>query len=224
MITRKHQNKLITQQNPLSNIAEQYRIVRTNIQYSSYDKELRLLMITSPTPGDGKTTTIANLGVVMAQQGKRVLLIDADLRKPSLNYHFNMNNYKGLTNVFTGNHTLSDVVVSTNEKNLSLLASGPIPPNPSELLSSMKMFNLLARVKNIYDVVLVDSPPVLDFSDAQVLGNICDGIILVFKSGKTNREEALSVKNSLMNCKAKIIGGILNQKKGIKPNEYFRDK
>ena len=208
---------LIAHSNVKSRISEQYRIIRTNIQFSSIDHVIRTLVVTSPTPGVGKTTTIANLGVVMAQQDKKVLLIDADLRKPTLHYLFMKDNQIGLTSALTNNLKREEVIKPTSIKDLEILTSGPIPPNPSELLSSKKMEKLIDDLKNYYDILLFDCSPILHISDAQILANLCDGSIMVIKSGETKKEDAVIATNSLSNCKAKLIGAVLNHKK----QEYF---
>ncbi|MDN4071758.1 CpsD/CapB family tyrosine-protein kinase [Fictibacillus terranigra] len=212
--------QLITHNNPKSPISEQYRTIRTNIQFSSIDTEYTTLMVTSPGPGEGKSTTVANLAVVLAQQGKSVLLIDGDLRKPTVHYTFKVSNIQGLTNVLTRQAALEDAVQQTNVDDLYVLPSGPIPPNPSELLNSKAMEMLVEDANKKYDYVLFDSPPVLAVTDAQVLSNRCDGVVLVTSSGKTGREEALKAKELLENANAKILGVVLNGKE-TKENSYF---
>lgn len=214
------QQLLIAHYNGNSNISEQYRVIRTNIQFSSIDNEIRTIVVTSPTLGGGKTTTLANLGVVMAHQGKKVLLIDADLRRPSLHYLFMKSNRIGLTSTLVSGYTREEAIMATNINNLELLTSGPVPPNPSELLSSNKMEQLIDELKGVYDVLLIDSPPILNISDSQILANLCDGSILVLKSGETKKEVAALATNSLLNCKAKLIGAVLNQKKINKRDVY----
>lgn len=215
-----HKRKLITKLNPKSPISEQYRTIRTNIQFSSIDKEIRSLIVTSPGPGEGKTTTIANLAVVFAQQGKTVLLIDADMRKPTVHYTFNLMNTIGLTNVLTRQMDLMEAVVQTDEKKLYVLPSGPIPPNPAELLGSKAMDEFLERVYEEFDVVLFDTPPILAVTDAQIMANRCDGTILVVSSGKTEIEQAIKAKEMLQAANARILGVVLNNKK-VKGNQYY---
>ncbi|MGY3718122.1 CpsD/CapB family tyrosine-protein kinase [Sutcliffiella cohnii] len=212
---------LITHLVPKSPISEQYRTIRTNIQFSSIDEELRTIMITSSGPGEGKSTTASNLAVAFAQQGKSVLFIDADLRKPTAHYTFQRENFKGLTTVLTKQTELSESISPTKIANLDILTSGPIPPNPAELLSSRAMKELLETVKDQYNMVIFDTPPVLAVTDAQLLANQCDGTILVVSSGKTENENAVKAKELLVAAKAKLIGVVLNGKKQKEGTHYY---
>ncbi|MGN7938762.1 CpsD/CapB family tyrosine-protein kinase [Virgibacillus sp. 6R] len=207
--------------NPKSPIAEQFRTIRTNIQFSSIDEELQTIIVTSSGPGEGKSTTTANLAVVFAQQGKRVLLIDADLRKPTVHYTFRTENHVGLSNVLTRQSTLEEAVSLTSQDKLWVLSSGPIPPNPSEILGSKGMHTLIEQAKNDYDVIVIDTPPVLAVTDAQVLANQADGVVLVVSSGKTERESAKKAKELLDSAKAKILGVVLNNKKAEETHYYY---
>ena len=177
--------------------------------------------MTSSGPGEGKSTTVANLAVVFAQQGKRVLLIDSDLRKPTVHYTFNFTNTFGLTNVLTRQSQLHDVVKETMEKNLYILTSGPIPPNPAELLSSRAMEQLMKDVEEEFDVVLFDSPPLLAVTDGQILASKCDGTILVVSSGKTETDQAVKAKELLNAANSHILGVVLNSKKMANSNYYY---
>lgn len=212
---------LITKTNPKSPISEQYRTIRTNIQFSVADRPLRSIMVTSSAPAEGKSTTVANLAVVFAQQGKKVLLIDADLRKPTVHYTFRKDNHIGLTNVLTKQATLQTAMKETDVENLFVLTSGPIPPNPAELLGSAAMEELLAEAYDQFNVVLFDTPPVLAVTDAQILANQCDGTILVVYSGKTDIEAAQKAKELLLAAKGKLLGVVLNQKKQKESNYYY---
>lgn len=216
-----NKRKLVAKFNPKSAITEQYRTIRTNIQFSSVDKEIRSIIVTSSSPGEGKSTTVANLAVVFAQQGKSVLLIDGDMRKPTVHYTFNHSNTFGLTNVLTRQKELMDSVISTDEKNLYVLPSGPVPPNPAELLASKAMKELMESAKEQFDLVLFDSPPVLAVTDAQILANFCDGTILVVSSGKTESEAALKSKELLLSANANLLGAVLNNKKTNKGDYYY---
>lgn len=214
------QRSLITYVDPKSPISEQYRTIRTNIEFSSVDAEIQTLMITSPGPAEGKSTTAANLAVVFAQQAKKVLLVDTDLRKPTVHYTFNQNNTYGLTSVLSKQKALSDAVNLTDQPYLSVLTSGPIPPNPAELLGSKAMEQFLEEAKEEYDVVLFDTPPVLAVTDAQILANRCDGTLLVVYSGKTEMEEATKAKDLLTAAKGKLLGMVLNHKK-LQSSDYY---
>lgn len=212
---------LIAKVDPKSPVSEQYRTLRSNLQFASIDRELRTIMVTSSNPGEGKSTTIANLAVVLAQQGNRVLLIDADMRKPSVHYTFQCPNTQGLTSVLTKQASLEEAVYCSAVENLTILTSGPIPPNPSELLSSKAMDLLLTSSRGVYDILLLDTPPILAVTDAQVLANICDGVVLVINSGKTEVDHAIKAKDLLINMKAKLLGVVLNQKEAMKNDNYY---
>ncbi|OIJ11255.1 capsular biosynthesis protein [Anaerobacillus alkalilacustris] len=212
---------LITKVDPKSPISEQYRTIRTNLQFASVDQELKTIMVTSANPSEGKSTTIANLAVVLSQQGNSVLLIDADMRKPSVHYTFRCQNTKGLTTVLTKQSSLEEAVFASDVENLHILTSGPIPPNPSELLSSKAMELLLTSAKVTYDFVLIDTPPVLAVTDAQVLANICEGVVLVVSSGKTEIEQAVKAKDLLDKSRAKTLGVVLNQKEAKQSQYYY---
>lgn len=214
------QRSLVAYADPKSPISEQYRTIRTNIEFSSVDHEVKTLMVTSPGPAEGKSTTAANLAVVFAQQAKKVLLVDADLRKPTVHYTFNQNNTHGLTSVLSKQKSLLDAVNLTDQPYLSILTSGPIPPNPAELLGSKAMEQFLEQAKEEYDVVLFDTPPVLAVTDAQILANRCDGALLVVYSGKTELEEATKAKDLLVAAKGKLLGTVLNHKK-LQSSDYY---
>ncbi|MGB2991136.1 MAG: CpsD/CapB family tyrosine-protein kinase [Paenisporosarcina sp.] len=222
MANRKKPNMerhLITIESSKSPISEQYRTLRTNIQYASVDKELKSIIVTSPNPGEGKSTTISNLAIVFAQQGKKVLLVDADLRKPTIHYTFNINNSKGLTNLLMKQTTLKNVIQQTPVLDLFILPSGTIPPYPAELLESEAMSQLMDRLKVDFDLVLFDTPPILAVADAQILANKCDGSILVVKSGSTEKERAIRAKDILLNSRSKLLGVVLNNKR-MKDSHY----
>lgn len=207
---KKKERSLISLKQPKSPISEQYRTIRTNIQFSSVDREIRSIVVSSTGPGEGKSTTAANLAVVFAQQGKRVLLVDADLRKPTVHYTFRVENIYGLTRVLMRQVSLTDAVQPSDLEHLDILPSGPIPPNPAELLGSKHMEEFLEEAKAKYDVVIMDTPPVLVVTDAQVLTNRVDASLLVVSSGKTDKDGALKAKELLNAGKGKLIGVVLN--------------
>lgn len=220
-IVMDNRRKLVSALDPKSPITEQYRTIRTNIQFASIDKELNTIMVTSAGPGDGKSTTAANLAVTFAQQGKKVLLVDADLRKPTVHYTFNLTNTVGLTSVLTKQLALEDAFVESSISSLSILPSGPIPPNPAELLSSVSMDTFLRHAAEQFEHVIFDTPPVLAVTDAQILANKCDGAILVVSSGKTEIEEATKAKELLIASKGKLLGAVLNNKKITESDYYY---
>lgn len=212
---------LITSVNPKSPISEQYRTIRTNIEFSMVDQQLKTLVCTSASPSEGKSTTISNLAVTFAQQGKKILFVDADLRKPTAHYTFQVENQVGLTSVLTKKEKLSKAVLSTDMENLSILPSGPIPPNPSELLGSKAMQDLIAEMSEYFDMVLFDAPPVLAVADAQILGNQCDGVLLVVKSKQTEKEAIVKAKGLLDQANIHIIGTVLNGIEQTETNYYY---
>ncbi len=215
-----NKRKLVTFFAPKSPISEQYRTIRTNIEFSSVDEDIQTIMITSAGPGAGKSTTAANLAVVFAQQEKKVLLIDADLRKPTVHYTFNLTNTFGLTSILSKQMQLIEAVDESEIENLGILTSGPVPPNPAELLGSKAMDQFIAEAKEHFDVIIFDTPPMLAVTDAQILGNKCDGSILVVYSGKTVMEEAAKAKELISTTKSKLLGVVLNHKK-LQSTDYY---
>ena len=214
------QRMLITHLNPKSPIAEQYRTIRTNIDFSLADRNLRSLVVTSSGPGEGKSMTTANLAVVMAQQGRKVLLVDADLRKPTVHYTFRLINTEGLSNLLTKRAKLTDVLTKTDVDNLYVITSGPIPPNPAELLSSRAMHDFMTEALGIFDIIIFDTPPLLAVTDAQILSSQVDGTVLVVASGKTEKDAALEARDLLQKSQARILGVVLNRQP-IKNSRYY---
>lgn len=202
---------LITQNDPKSPAAEAYKVIRTSIQFAKAGNTLKTIAITSCTPDEGKSTTAANLAIVLTQTGKRVLLIDCDMRNPTVHKNFKLSNKVGLSSCISLGTALADAVQETGIENLDALTSGVIPPNPSELLGSERMQHILARAQEEYDYVLLDTPPVLPVTDTLVLGNIVDGVILVLDSGEVKVEMARDVKNQLVHAGANILGVVLNK-------------
>ncbi|EOP63420.1 CpsD/CapB family tyrosine-protein kinase [Bacillus cereus] len=209
---RKPLKQLITHKEPKSRIAEQYRNIRTNIEFTSVDHNMRSLIVTSANPGDGKTTTVANLAVVFGQQGKKVLVIGADLRKPTIQNLFASHHSNGLTNVLLGQAKLMQCIQKTDIENVYLMASGPIPPNPAELLGNRVMDEVLLEAYNMFDMILIDTPPVLAVTDAQILANKCDGVILVVRSEQTEKDKMVKAKQILDKASGKLLGVVLNDK------------
>ena len=209
---KSYEDKLVAAIHPRSPISEAYRILRTNIQFSAVDKPLETLLVSSPNPIEGKSITLANLGVVMAQAGLSVILVDSDLRRPVLHKIFDLPNKEGLTSVLLdGAPSLDGRLQTTQVENLRVLTSGPLPPNPSELLGSQKMKSLIETLKGKADVVLFDSPPALVVTDAAVLAGQVDGVFLVADAGSTRREITRRAKEDLVKVGANVLGAVLNK-------------
>lgn len=202
---------LVTQNDPKNPAEEAYRVIRTGIQFAQAGKELQTIALTSCTPNEGKSTTIANLAVVLTQAGKSVLLIDCDMRNPTVHKNFNLSNKVGLSSCISMGTALSDAVQKTSIEGLYALTGGVIPPNPSELLGSEQMKNVLQRAKEQYDYVLIDTPPVMPVTDALIVSRFVDGMILVIASAEVKVEMARDVKNQLVNAGANILGVVLNK-------------
>lgn len=213
--------RLETLANPKSPISEAYRTLRTNIQFANVDQIVKRILFTSAGPGEGKSSTVANLAVSIAQSGKKVLIIDADLRNPSQHKIFELSNHNGLSTTLVEDVTPLTYVVKTQEEGLDLLTSGPIPPNPAELLGSKRMKQILQEVYEAYDLVLVDSPPTVAVTDSSVLAQSMDGVILVLASGEVNRDYAIQAKAQLEKVGAKIIGTVLNKVEMNTKEHYY---
>ena len=200
---------LIALRDPRAAAAEAYRTLRTNIQFSSLDKPLHTLLATSTAPDEGKSTTLANLAVTMAQAEQRVILVDCDLRRPTLHTLFDLPNDIGLTSMILAQDD-APPLQETSVPGLSLLASGPLPPRPADILGSRRMEAVIARLRAEADIVLFDTPPVNAVTDAAVLATKVDGVLLVFQAGKTRRDAARQARQILEKVKANIVGVVLN--------------
>lgn len=201
---------LIADRNPNSPISEGYRMLRTNIEFSTIDHKLQIIMVTSSQPGEGKSITCANMAVSFAQANKRVLVIDADLRKPAQHLIFAISNHKGLTSALLKRLEPQDVIQHTSTDHLSVIAAGPTPPNPSEVLSSEQMGALLEKLRDMYDVIIIDTPSIMSVTDTQIVATQSDGVVLVIDSGKVKKDVALKAKASLEHVQANLIGVVLN--------------
>ena len=202
---------LVTQNDPKNPAAEAYRVIRTSVQFAQAGKELKTIAITSCTPNEGKSMTVANLAIVLTQAGKSVLIMDCDMRNPTVHKNFNLSNKVGLSSCISMGTAVADAVQATAIEGLDALTAGVIPPNPSELLGSERMQNILQHAKEEYDYVLIDTPPVLPVTDSLVLGRMVDGLILVIDSGEVKVEMAREVKNQLIHAGANILGVVLNK-------------
>lgn len=206
------QDRLVTLSAPRSPIAEAYRLLRTNFQFAAVDRPLHCIVVTSPGPGDGKSTTAANLAVVFAQGGKSVILVDADLRRPQQHRIFQRTASYGLSTALVDAATpVTNFLQPTDVPGLRLLTGGPIPPNPAELLGSQRMAQLLQVLSQEAEMVILDSPPVLSVADAAILANAADGVVLVADAGRTRREMARRAKESLERAGANLLGMVLNR-------------
>jgi len=204
-------SRLITHFAPKSPISEAYRSLRTSIQFSHADRQLKTILVTSPGPQEGKSTTIANLAITMSQMGSKVLLVDTDLRRPILHSIFGISRSKGISNYLVGKIPLEEAIFNTNIENLYIMPSGTLPPNPSELLASTAMKECIETLESKFDILLFDSPPIIAVTDASVLGSKVDGVILVVKAGQTDKYAVDRSFNVLKKvCGNKILGALLN--------------
>ncbi|MBM7833056.1 CpsD/CapB family tyrosine-protein kinase [Clostridium sardiniense] len=210
----------IVEKKPKSIPAESYRVLRTNIQYSSIDKKIKRMLVTSSEPGEGKSTTTGNLALTFSQDEKRVLLIDCDLRKPSIHKKFRVSNNIGLSDVILDNGKLDKALIKRNDY-LDILPAGKVPPNPSELLGSKALENLLDELGKKYDVIILDTPPVHAVTDAQILSTKVDGVILVVRAERTKKESVISAKAALDKVNANILGTVLNGGESSKGKYYY---
>jgi non-specific protein-tyrosine kinase len=212
---------LVTISDPRSPASEAYRTLRTNLSFFSLDKPLRTLVVTSPAAGEGKSTTIANLAVTMAQSGRRTILVDTDLRRPTLYELFGLQMSPGLTNLVM--EEVGDLPLQkTAVENLWLLSSGPKPPNPADLLGAARMDQIIAQLVERADIVLFDAPPVMAAADAAILGAKVDGVLLVIQAGKTRRDHSERARELLEKAKVRIVGAALtNAPKDSTIGEYY---
>jgi len=220
--TSKEAVELVTQVRPQSQMAESYRALRTSLLLSNLGAPPKVIMITSALPQEGKTTTSINCAVVLAQKGIRVLLIDADLRRPSIHKTLGMGPRSGLSNVLTGSATLQQTITRSNIlPNLSILPAGTPPPNPAELLASQNMREVLEELRGQYDHIVVDTPPTLSVTDAVVLSPRADAIVLVIRSGQTTKQALRRSRDILMQVNAKVSGVLLNAVDLSSPDYYY---
>jgi capsular exopolysaccharide synthesis family protein len=197
---------------PRSGVAEAYRIIRTNLEFASVDTPVQTLLVTSSSPGEGKTVTACNLAIVFAQAGGRVLLVDADLRKPGVHTAFDLPNSQGLTTLLRDDHAMPDAIAQvTEQENLRVLTSGPLPPNPAEILGSQRMRTILERLKAENDLIIFDSPPLLAVTDSAILSSLVDGTLLVVDAGRSRRRALRTGSEVLARAGANVLGSVLNR-------------
>ncbi|HHU62506.1 MAG TPA: CpsD/CapB family tyrosine-protein kinase [Natronincola sp.] len=221
---RKQENgraRLIVHDDPKAVGSEAFRTLRTNLQFTSPDQDLKSILLTSAGPGEGKSTVSANLAVAWSQSGAKVVLVGCDLRKPVLHEMFSIRNVPGLSAVLSGAASLKDAIVSSNIPGLDVIPAGPLPPNPAELLQSKAMVSVIEELEKSYDMVILDGTPVIAVTDAAVMANQVDGIVLVIGSNQVPREMALQAKNLLEQAQAKLLGVIMNKVKFKESNMYY---
>ena len=213
---------LISLLDPKAPASEAYRSLRTNIGYTSVDKQVQTIVITSAGPEEGKTTTLVNLAISLAQLGKKVLVIDADLRKARIHKYFSLPNDNGVTDIIVNKYKVKDAVKKIEEvDNLYVITSGAYPPNPAEILESKKMADLLETVRTDYDIILIDTPPVGQLTDAAILGKMADGVILVIASGETHIDFAKHAKSRLEKVNARVLGAVITKINGAAGGTYY---
>lgn len=217
---RGKQTLLISKEQPKSAASEAYRTLRTGVLFAAGQRRIKILLVTSAQAGEGKTATTANLGVVLAQANKRVILVSADLRKPRISRFFGLHNRPGLTDVFHGRATLAQAMHNPGIKNLRLLASGPIPANPAELLGSEKMKEVLEELRAAADFILLDGPPVLALADAITLAPLADGVLFIADAENTSRSAVAHARSQLDQVNARIIGTVLNNFNPARASAY----
>jgi len=221
---KRDKEDLITMREPKSATSEAYRALRTNLRFLADRHDIHLLSVTSPHPGEGKTTTVANLAVVLSQTGQRVIAVSCDLRRPRLHRFFGCENTVGLSDILLGRASLPEVIQApTDLPRVRILASGPVPPNPAELLGSGRMDRLLDDLRSVADYVLIDTPPLLAVADSLVLGPKGDGILVVVDAGSTARGAAESVAEKLKQVDGHIVGGVFNNFDPAKARYYSSD-
>jgi capsular exopolysaccharide synthesis family protein len=203
---------LVTYSNPDSKISDQFRTIRSNLQFLTEETNNRTFVITSTNKSEGKSTSTANLAVSMAQQSEKVLLIDASLREPIIHTIFKIPNELGLTDILSGKISFENTVQRTEIGKLDILTSGSYSSKPAELLGSEEMATLLQMAAASYDIVLIDSPSVLEYTETRVLANQCDGVVVVINRGKTALEKAVEAKRVLELAQANLVGAIINEK------------
>lgn len=202
---------LITHKKPKAIVSEKFRGIRSNILFSTADDDVQTLLVTSDKPSSGKSTVSANIAVTYAQAGFKTLLVDGDMRKPTQHYIFNQNNITGLSNLIISKSTFEETVHATEVSNLDVLTSGPIPPNPSELIGSTNMLEIFEELKKQYDFILVDTPPVNTVTDAQLIGELTKNAVYIIDVENNNKESVKKGKELLEKSGTKILGAILNK-------------
>jgi capsular exopolysaccharide synthesis family protein len=214
--------QLITLTDPRSPAAEAYRTLRTNLTFAGLNHPIETLVVTSPAPGEGKSVAAANLAVTMVQGEHRTILVDADLRRPVLHEIFGVSNERGLTTMFVDPQARANPpLVEVGVENLWLLPSGPLPPNPADLLGSRRMEEIIAVLRSRADILLFDAPPVIAVTDAAVLGMKVDGVLLVVAAGRTRREHARQARELLERAHVRVVGAVLTDVPTAMARRYY---
>ena len=211
---------LIVERKPKSIAAEAYRSLRTNIQYSSFDNKYQTLVVTSANPGEGKTTVAGNLALALAQGESKVLLVDCDMRRPSVHKKFRISNTYGISDLLVGNKKMESVAHKYND-NLTIVSSGKIPPNPAEMLGSKAMTAFLEEMKKHFDYIVLDTPPLQAVADAQVLSTKVDGSLIVVRAGVTKKDAVHNAVSIINKVNGNIIGTVLNAADNSKDKYYY---
>lgn len=208
---------LVSMLNPKSIVAEQFRMVRTNLEFSIVDKDLKSLLVTSLAPSAGKSTISSNLAATFASQGKKVLLVDTDMRKPTIHKIFRLRNNEGLSTLITSKEaTISEYIEKSEFENIFILTSGATPPNPAELISSKRMEQLIEEMEQEFDLVIFDTPPVLAVADSQIMSGKVDGTLFVLRKGVDTKEQIQTAMERMNSVNANVLGAIYNR---IEPND-----
>ncbi|MGN4240628.1 polysaccharide biosynthesis tyrosine autokinase [Staphylococcus equorum] len=225
MAKKNKKNKVISplyvHDNPKSTISEKFRGIRSNIMFSNANSEIKSLLITSEKPSSGKSTVTANIATTYAQAGYKTLIIDGDMRKPTQQYIFDLTNFNGLSNFIIGKALSKDAIKETHIENLSVLTSGPVPPNPSELITSEKFTELFNKLSEEFDCILIDTPPVTTVTDAQLYAQNVRDCILIIDSTANDKSEVKKAKELLEKSGGKVIGAVLNKATIDKGSNYY---
>lgn len=212
---------LITISDPKSPVSEQYRTLRTNLEYTSLGTGLQTILVTSTISGEGKSTTAGNLAVVYAQLGKRVLIIDCDMRRPTVHQIFRLDTRNGLSDILAKRVAIDNAIQHTQLENLYVMTAGIVPPNPSELLSAVAFKEMLQYVQKNFDMIILDAPPVMQVADSRVVATEVDGTILVVSCESSDRDEVVKARDQLTMTGTKILGLVLNRRAHRKDKNYY---
>ena len=215
---------IISKLNPTLPVVEAYRTIRNSIQYASLDKPMKTIVVTSSMESEGKSSMSSNISITYSMEKKKVILVDLDLRRPTAHKFFKLSNNNGITNILSGGFSLDETIVHTDVSGLDLLTSGPIPPDPSSLIESQKLRDIVNKLKEMYDMVIIDTPPVMAVNDATVVGRIADGILLVIESGRATFSIVDHIKELFTKAGLNTIGIVLNKFKAYEAGYYYYNR